>query len=104
MTLFNKYIASDVIILFGFVDFRHVRNEKEIIAFGNKLRKLRTEAKLSQEKFAWEADIGIATIQRMEKGEQAATIDMLIVLAKTLKIHPSRFFEDTIFDFNSEKK
>ena len=79
-----------------------MKNETEVVAFGKRLRALRKEAKLSQEKFAWEADVGVATIQRMENGEQAATMDMFFTLVKALKVHPNKFFEEIEFDFQDQ--
>lgn len=70
------------------------RNEEGIIAFGQKLKALRKEHGLSQEKLAWEADMEPIQVSKIERGLHGAGLSMILELAKALKISPARFFED----------
>lgn len=63
-----------------------MRNQARIKAFGIHLRRLREEAKMSQDKLAHDADIAKITIQRIENAKYSTTLDMLITISKALKI------------------
>jgi len=64
----------------------NVKNEKLIKAIGNRIRTLRIEKGLSQEKLANEADIPLSQIGRIERGETNPTISTLNVIAEALEI------------------
>lgn len=64
----------------------NVKNPEEIKEFGFHLRKVREERELSQQQLADMANIHKTSLQRMENARQAATIDVLISLAKALDI------------------
>jgi transcriptional regulator with XRE-family HTH domain len=72
-----------------------VKNSKEVRSFGERFRELRKAANLSQEQLSWEADIGLRTIQRIESGQNAASIDLIYSIARALKINPIEFFKDS---------
>ena len=57
-----------------------------ILAFGHHLRRLRRARKLTQEALADYAEISRPTVQRMEKGQAAPTLDVLLSLAQVLQV------------------
>ena len=57
-----------------------------IMAFGLHLRRLRLARKLTQYALADYADISRPTVQRIEKGETAASLEVLLALAQALKM------------------
>lgn len=57
-----------------------------ILAFGHHLRRLRKARKLTQEALADYAEISRPTVQRMEKGETAPTLEVLLSLAQVLQV------------------
>ena len=63
-----------------------VKNKGLIKALGNRIRELRIEKGLSQEKLANEAEVPLSQIGRIERGENNPTISTLYVLAQALKI------------------
>lgn len=66
-----------------------MKNPTEIQAFGIHLRKIREDRNLSQQQLADMANIAKTSLQRMELGRQAGTIDVLISIAKALNISVS---------------
>ena len=61
---------------------------------GQKLRKLRQKAGISQEKLALTADIDRTYISSIEKGERNISIVVLEKLAKALNVSIKDFFEE----------
>ena len=57
-----------------------------ILAFGHHLRQLRKARKLTQEALADYAEISRPTVQRIEKGQAAPTLEVMLSLAKVLKM------------------
>lgn len=57
-----------------------------ILAFGHHLRRLRRARKLTQEALADYAEISRPTVQRMEKGQAAPTLEVLLSLAQVLQV------------------
>ena len=78
-----------------------VKNPNGVKAFGVRVRQLREAADLSQQELADLADLSKRTIQRIENGKSAATIDVLISIAGALKISLQ---ELTNFTLPKEKK
>jgi transcriptional regulator with XRE-family HTH domain len=70
-----------------------VKNHEQVKQLGQHIKKLREERKISQIELADEADVARSTIQRVEKAEINATIDLLLTLAKALKVKPREFFD-----------
>lgn len=60
------------------------------IAFGRVLRRLRQEAKLSQEELGLEADLQRNYISSLELGEKQPSIGSVFKLAGALKIRPGK--------------
>lgn len=63
-----------------------MKNPLEVKAFGVHLRQLRDAKNFSQQELADLADVAKITIQRIENGKYSATIDVLISIARALKI------------------
>ncbi len=57
-----------------------------ILAFGHHLRRLRRARKLTQEALADYAEISRPTVQRIEKGQAAPTLEVLLSLALVLQV------------------
>lgn len=57
-----------------------------ILAFGHHLRRLRRARKLTQEALADYAEISRPTVQRIEKGQAAPTLEVLLSLAQVLNV------------------
>ena len=64
--------------------------ERKII--GEAVLKYRKRAKLSQEALAERADIHPNYVGRIERGECSATIEILIRIARALRVRPHKFF------------
>jgi transcriptional regulator with XRE-family HTH domain len=71
----------------------NLRDKKLLTAFGNHLKKIRTEKKLTLESLAFEADIEISQIFRMEKGLINPTLSSLNAIAKALNIGLNELME-----------
>ena len=67
-------------------------NNKVRVAFGNRVRALRTEKGLSQEAFADVVGLHRTYIGAIERGEQNVSIDNVALIAKALKISLSSLF------------
>jgi len=63
------------------------------IKFGNQLRKVRTEAGLSQEALGFKSGLHRTYIGAIERGEQSVSVDNVYKLAKALKVKPKDLFE-----------
>jgi len=63
-----------------------VKHAAGILAFGHHLRRLRRVRKLTQEALADYAEISRPTVQRMEKGQAAPTLEVLLSLAQVLQV------------------
>jgi transcriptional regulator with XRE-family HTH domain len=68
-------------------------NIEEARAFAEHLRKLRKAKGLTQEDLAFEANVDRVTIARIETTQQNFTFDILISLAKALKIEPKELLD-----------
>jgi DNA-binding XRE family transcriptional regulator len=64
----------------------------EVLAFGQRVRQLREAARLSQQELAYEADIAKRTVQRIEKGQYSATLDVVFALAQALNVPTEKLF------------
>ena len=62
-------------------------------AFGANLRKLRKANKLTMKELAFEADIELSQVHRIEKGLINPTLTTILVLADALKISASKLFD-----------
>ena len=82
--------------IFRLLDLVYVVNNEKIFIkeFGERLRKIRIEKKLSQEQLANTAEIPINQVGRIERGEINTTLTTIKVLADSLKISITEFFSD----------
>jgi len=62
------------------------RNTQYIKEFGAHLKTLRKQRNLTQEQLAYDCDIPISQIGRIERGEVNTTISTLYLLSKALEI------------------
>ena len=67
--------------------------KKYLLLFGENLRRLRIQKKLSQEHLAIDADIPTNQIGRIERGEIGTSIPTLYVIAKALNIEIKDLFD-----------
>lgn len=72
---------------FDFGTVTKIRDKSFIKAFGVNLRNIRIQKGLSQEDLAYNADIPINQIGRIERGEVNTTISSILVIARALNIH-----------------
>ena len=56
---------------------------------GNELRKARSQAGLTQEELAFEADVDRTYISMLENDKKSPTVDMLMRICKPLGVTPS---------------
>ena len=71
----------------------YVYNENFCKAFGNKVREIRKEKKLSMRKLAVLADIEYSQLSRIELGQINTTISSAFNLAQALDVPVSTLFE-----------
>lgn len=64
----------------------HIKNKALIVALGERIRELRLHRGFSQEELAYEADVPLSQIGRIERGENNPTISTLHVLAEALGV------------------
>lgn len=74
-----------------------VKDEKLLKKFGENLRNIRISRKLTQEQLAFNADIAISQIGRIERGEINATISTVSALANGLELEIN-----DLFNFNKK--
>lgn len=65
------------------------REEKWLIEFGKNLKKVREETGFTQERLAYESELSLSQIARIETGKTNLTLCTIVVIAKTLNIEPS---------------
>ena len=64
----------------------NLRNKETLEHFGNKLKRLRTSKGFTLEQLAFEADIELSQVHRVEKGKINPTLTTLMALARGLNI------------------
>lgn len=74
------------------VVMNNLRNKETLDQFGEKLKTLRTAKGLTLEQLAFEADIELSQVHRVEKGKINPTLTTLIALAKGLDITLAELF------------
>ena len=63
------------------------------VQFGKSVLRLRTKAKLSQERLAELAGLHVSYIGRIERGGQNISLDNVQKLARALKVRPADLFK-----------
>jgi transcriptional regulator with XRE-family HTH domain len=71
-----------------------VRKPDPKVLFGKRLRQLRLERGLSQEKLAEIADLHRNYVGVLERARQSATLDAICKLAAALKVRPSELLDN----------
>ncbi|MEK6614595.1 MAG: helix-turn-helix transcriptional regulator [Bacteroidota bacterium] len=71
---------------------KYTRNNKAIKLVGAQLKKQRIRQDISQTQLAFEANLPVNQIGRIERGEINTSISQLIAIANALHIHPSKLF------------
>jgi transcriptional regulator with XRE-family HTH domain len=71
----------------------NTRDEIKLAAFGANIRRLRKAKKLTIKNLAFEADIELSQVHRIEKGKINPTLTTILLLAEVLKISPSQLFD-----------
>lgn len=74
----------------------NIKDEVLIIAFGNRVRSLRKQRKLSMEKLAERADIDYRQLSYVELGQVNTTISTASAIAKALEIPLKELFDFSI--------
>jgi transcriptional regulator with XRE-family HTH domain len=75
----------------------NIRDEKWLKEFGEHFRGLRKKQKFTQKALAFEAEVEISQISRLETGKINPTLTSLLTYAKALKIPAT-----LLLDFNLE--
>ena len=73
---------------------KYLRDEEGIKKFGLRLKQIRQEKDLTQEKLAWLANVEPMHISKIERGIINTSLTHILNLAKALNISPGAFFED----------
>ena len=71
---------------------RPLTNPGELKVLGQKIRRLRQEKEISQEKLANEAGIERSYMGAIERGERNPSFDKIASIAKALDTSPSKLF------------
>ncbi len=71
----------------------NLRNEKFMVAFGDNLKKIRLQKKLSREMLSAYSDVEVMQIYRIEKGIINTTISTVYALAAGLQVHPKKLMD-----------
>jgi transcriptional regulator with XRE-family HTH domain len=72
----------------------NLRDKSTLESFGAKLKQLRLKKGLTLEQLAFEADIELSQVHRVEKGKVNPTLTTLIALAKGLGVKMSEIFTE----------
>jgi len=69
------------------------RRHPILLSFGLRVRLLRNQAGLTQEKLSFRADLERSYIGQVERGERNVTILNVCKLAKALRVRPAELFD-----------
>jgi transcriptional regulator with XRE-family HTH domain len=70
---------------------RESKNQS-LVALGLKVKSLRKSKKLSQEALAFDSEIDLSYLSRIERSENNPTYLVLCAIAKALGVHVAEFF------------
>ncbi len=76
------------------VVMNNLRDKAVLIKFGERLKELRTDKKLTLEQLAFAADIELSQVHRIEKGKINPTYTTLLALASGLEITVSELLAE----------
>ena len=80
MPKINFNISATLVVM------NNLRNQETLTKFGDRLKTLRVTKGLTLEQLAFEADVELSQVHRVEKGKINPTLTTLIALAKGLGI------------------
>jgi transcriptional regulator with XRE-family HTH domain len=72
---------------------KHLRNNIAIKNFGLNIKRLRTSKSLTQKDIAFDAEIEIMQLSRIERGEINTSLSHIVAIAKALSVKPSELLE-----------
>jgi len=72
---------------------KYIRDDKLLKKFGEKLKSIRKEKKISQEKLAYAAGIEHSQVVRIEKAQINTSLSTVFAIAKGLNISPKELFD-----------
>lgn len=75
-----------------------MERDANLMILGDRIRELRKERGLSQEKLAELADVHRNFIGFIERGERNVGVKTVIALAQAMELHPARLFEGCVFE------
>lgn len=75
-----------------------MKREPNLIILGSRIRALRQERKLSQEKLAELSEVHRNFIGFIERGERNVGVKTVIALAQAMDVHPAQLFEGCSFE------
>ena len=65
------------------------RQHPDLVAFGNRLRRLRYDADLTQEQLAFEAGLERSYVGQCERGERNVSLLNVVKLARAMRVRPA---------------
>lgn len=77
--------------------------EYEFIQLGNIIRHLRLENGITQEHLSSLCDVDVRTIQRIEKGKQNLSLNLLLSISNSLKIKPETLINKMFENIENKK-
>jgi transcriptional regulator with XRE-family HTH domain len=80
------------------------RNEKWLIVFGEHFQLIRRRMNFTQKELAFEANVEISQISRIERGKINPTVTSLLIYAKAMNISAKVFFEFDLAEQTKVKK
>lgn len=80
MPKINFNISATLVVI------NNLRNQETLTKFGDRLKTLRVTKGLTLEQLAFEADVELSQVHRVEKGKINPTLTTLVALAKGLGI------------------
>ncbi len=69
-------------------------DKKKLILLGKKVKELRLKANLTQSQLAFEADMNVTQLARIERGEINTGVLHIFKIAEVLEISPKKFFDN----------
>lgn len=72
----------------------YIKNQKLLTALGNHVRKLRQAKGMTLEELAYECDIELSQVHRIEKGKTNLSLSTLDAIAKGLEIPIGELLKD----------
>lgn len=65
----------------------------EILAFGQTVRRIRKDKKISMQKLAHQADIELSQVYRIETGKINPKLSTILNIARALEVSPKELFD-----------